>query len=304
MTDSVFHEPVLAAAVLQAAGDAARVVDATLGDGGHARLFLARGARVLGIDRDPEAIRRARERLGAQGIDYLVAAYSAPEALAAIAAFRPGFILLDLGVSSRQLDDPALGFTFRRGVPLDMRMSGQGAGAADLLNTLGEAELARIFADYGDERRARALARAIARRRHRAPFAVSDDLVNAIREVLGARAGPGDFARLFQALRIAVNDELEGLGRALPAMRDALAPVGTLAIISYHSGEDRVVKHAFQEWARACICPPGQPVCTCRGRPLGRMRPRRAIVPEAQEIAANSRARSARLRLFHVTDAA
>ena len=125
----------------------------------------------------------------------------------------------------------------------------------------------------------------------------ADDLVNAIRSVLGPRAGPAEFARLFQAVRIAVNGELEGLARALPAFRDALAPGGRLAVITYHSGEDRTVKHAFRDWASACICPPGQPVCTCRGRPLGRVVPRKPVVPDAAEIAANPRARSAKLRI-------
>src|SRR5262249_24059272 len=162
-------------------------------------------------------------------------------------------VLLDLGVSSRQLDDDALGFSFRPGAPLDMRMSGDGATAAELLNESPEEDLATVFADWGDERKARPLAREVARRRSRAPLAVSDDLVNAIRSVLGPRSGPGDFARIFQALRIAVNGELDGLGEALPALRDALVPEGRLLVISYHSGEDRIVKHAFQAWAKSCV---------------------------------------------------
>jgi 16S rRNA (cytosine1402-N4)-methyltransferase len=133
---------------------------------------------------------------------------------------------------------------------------------------------------------------------------VSDDLVNAIREVMGPRSGPGDFARLFQAVRMEVNEERAQLERALPALRDALVPDGALAVISYHSGEDRLVKRAFAEWAKACICPPGQPVCTCRGRALGRLASRRASQASAEEVAANPRARSARLRAFVVADAA
>jgi 16S rRNA (cytosine1402-N4)-methyltransferase len=133
---------------------------------------------------------------------------------------------------------------------------------------------------------------------------VSDDLVNAIRAVLGPRSGPDDFARLFQALRIAVNDELHGLAAALPAFRAALRPGGALAAISYHSGEDRVVKHAFHDWSRACICPSAQPVCTCRGRSLGRETPRGGSVPDSAELASNPRARSARLRVFRVASEA
>jgi 16S rRNA (cytosine1402-N4)-methyltransferase len=182
-----------------------------------------------------------------------------------------------------------------------MRMTpGHGPSAAELLNCWPEARLAEAFARDADEPRARALARAIVRRRLRHPFRTSDDLVNAIREVLGPRSGPPDFARLFQAVRIAVNDEREELTRALPAFRDALVPQGRLGVITYHSGEDRLVKQAFRDWARACVCPPRQPVCTCRGRPLGVVLTKRALRAGADEVAANIRARSARFRAFAV----
>jgi 16S rRNA (cytosine1402-N4)-methyltransferase len=302
----IHHVPVLLGPVLEAARGAVSVsphaVDATLGHGGHAGALAEAGLRVLGIDRDPDAIATARARLG-ERIDYLQAAYDSPEALAAVARLRPGFVLLDLGVSSRQLDDAGRGFTFRPGASLDMRMDSVGSTAAELLNREPATALERIFADYGDERHARRLAREVERRRAHHPFATSDDLVNAIRAVLGPRAGPPDFARLFQAVRIAVNGELEGLAEALPAFRDALAPGGRLAVITYHSGEDRLVKLAFREWAAECVCPPRQPVCTCRGRSLGRMEPRKPILPSADEIAANPRARSAKLRIFQVHDA-
>ncbi|MGH7586168.1 MAG: 16S rRNA (cytosine(1402)-N(4))-methyltransferase RsmH [Gemmatimonadales bacterium] len=297
------HVPVLAAPIAALASGAPRVVDATLGDGGHAALFRAAGSEVLGIDRDPEAIARARGRLGESGVRYLNAPYAAPVALGAVREFRPGFILLDLGVSSRQLDDPALGFTFRPGAPLDMRMDRDGSTAADLLNVVPERELEQILRGWGDEPRARGMVAEIVRRRARVPFATSDDLVNAIRAVLGPRSGPPDFARIFQAVRIAVNHELDGLAEALPAFRDALVPGGRLAVISYHSGEDRLVKHAFRDWARSCVCPPAQPVCTCRGRALGRLETRKALEPGPDEVAANPRARSARLRVFQVADA-
>jgi 16S rRNA (cytosine1402-N4)-methyltransferase len=299
-SDPDFHQPVLLSDVLRLAGGARRIVDATLGDGGHAEAFLAAGAEVLGLDRDPDAIRIARARLGSERIRFLQASYSDPEALQAIRRWRPDFILLDLGLSSRQLDQVERGFTFRSGAALDMRMSGAGPTAADLLNRASADEMAGWFADYGDERRARRLAREVARRRESRRFATSDDLVNAIRAALGPRTGPDDFARLFQAVRIAVNEELAGLEKALPALREALAPGGILAVISYHSGEDRLVKRAFREWSRSCICPPGQPVCTCRGHPLGREIARGGIVPGPGEIAANPRARSARLRVFRV----
>jgi 16S rRNA (cytosine1402-N4)-methyltransferase len=293
-----YHDPVLAGPIREAATGITRAVDGTLGGGGHAAILRQAGAEVLGIDRDPDAIASARARLGHEGIRYLQAEYAAPEALAAVSAFQPDFVLLDLGVSSRQLDNEDRGFSFRPGAPLDMRMSGSGPTAADLLRLEPELELRRLFADYGDERQAGRLAREIVRRRATRPFVISDDLVNAIRAVLGPRSGPPDFARLFQAVRIAVNGELEGLERALPALFEALVPGGRLAVIGYHSGEDRIVKRQFQDWARSCICPPALPVCRCRGRPLGAAEPRRPIRPDETEIHQNPRARSATLRIF------
>jgi 16S rRNA (cytosine1402-N4)-methyltransferase len=299
LTATAYHVPVLARLVREWAAGARRAVDATAGGGGHAVLLRAAGAEVLAIDRDAAALAAARDTLGRDGISYLVAPFGSPEALAAVVAFQPDRILADLGVSSHQLDDTGRGFTFRPGAPLDMRMTpGSGASAADLLNSWPEPRLAAAFALDADEPRSRALARAIVRRRTHAPFRTSDDLVNAIREVLGPRSGPPDFARLFQAVRVAVNDEREQLTRALPAFRDALVPGGRLGVIAYHSGEDRVVKQAFRDWARSCICPPRQPVCTCRGRSLGVVLTRKAVVPDALEIAVNPRARSARFRAF------
>ena len=299
-----YHVPVLADEIGRWAAGARRAVDATVGGGGHTALLVEAGAEVLAVDRDLEALAAARRRLADAPVRYIHASFDAPEALSAIAAFRPDRILLDLGVSSHQLDDADRGFTFRPAAPLDMRMNASGVTAGDLLNTSAERDLAAMFSDLADEPRARALAREVVRRRSRTPFTTSDDLVNAIRAVLGPRSGPSDFARLFQAVRIAVNDELGALERALPALRDALAPEGKIGVIGYHSGEDRVVKHAFREWGRSCVCPPRQPVCTCRGRPLGRVLTRRPVLPDATEVAANPRARSARFRTFQVSDGA
>ncbi|MFL5449678.1 MAG: 16S rRNA (cytosine(1402)-N(4))-methyltransferase RsmH [Gemmatimonadales bacterium] len=298
--EAKYHVPVLLTPVLEAARGARRVVDATLGDGGHAAALLGMGAQVLGIDRDPDAIAVSRRRLGESHIQYFQASYGSPEALDAVARFEPDFILLDLGVSSRQLDDEDRGFTFRPGAPLDMRMGSADNTAALLLNEAGAATLEQIFRDYGDERRARRLAAEIVRRRQRQRFSTSDDLVNAIRAVLGPQSGPGDFARIFQAVRIAVNRELEDLERALPALRDALKPEGRLSIITYHSGEDRLVKHAFRSWSTGCVCPPGLPVCICGSKPLGRVQPRKPVIPGSQELEANPRSRSAKLRTFVV----
>ena len=287
------------------ASGSTRAVDATIGGGGHAAILREAGATVLGLDRDPDAMAAARHRLGTNGIEYLEASFTAPAALAAVAEFHPDRILLDLGVSSHQIDTPERGFTFRPGAPLDMRMGGKGSGeggrgvsARDVLNTWPAERLSAVFTDYADERRGRSLAKEIVRRRLNAPFAISDDFVNAIRAVLGPRSGPPDFARLFQALRIAVNEELETLAAALPALREALVPGGRLGVITYHSGEDRIVKHAFREWGRECICPPRQPICTCRGRALGRVLTKKAVSPSPDEIASNPRARSAQFRVF------
>ncbi|MBA2293361.1 MAG: 16S rRNA (cytosine(1402)-N(4))-methyltransferase RsmH [Gemmatimonadales bacterium] len=288
---------------MQRAHAARRVVDATLGHGGHAAAFRAAGAEVFGIDRDPDAMATARDRLGEPGMRYLQAPYASADAVAAVADFHPDFILLDLGVSSRQLDREERGFSFRVGAPLDMRMSSDGPDAADWLALTPHAGLMQVFREYGDERRARRLADEVVRRRGNAPFLISDDLVGAIRGALGPRSGPGDFARIFQAVRIAVNDELGGLERVLPSFRDALDDGGTLAVISYHSGEDRVVKTAFRTWSAGCTCPGGLPQCACGHIPLGSVEPRRAIVADSAEVAANPRARSARLRFFRTNHA-
>jgi 16S rRNA (cytosine1402-N4)-methyltransferase len=300
-----YHTSVLADAVGAWAAGSRRAVDATVGGGGHAVLLRTAGAEVLALDRDPAAVAAARARLGDDGVRYLAASYAAPEALDAVRAFRPDRIFLDLGISSHQVDTPDRGFTFRPGAPLDMRMTpGEGPSARDVLNSWPVQRLAAAFGEYADERRARALAREVLRRRLSAPFVVSDDFVNAIRATLGPRSGPPEFARLFQALRIAVNGELDQLAAALPALRDALAPGGRLGVITYHSGEDRIVKHQFREWSRSCICPPRQPVCTCRGRALGRLPTKKPIVPDAAEVATNPRARSARFRMFETGDGA
>ena len=301
--DSVFHAPVLADEVMGLMASARLVLDGTLGGGGHSLALLERGADVVAIDRDPEAIEAARRRLAqyekAGRFRTALGNYANPEETSALDELGFDGILLDLGVSSHQLDDPSRGFSFREGVPLDMRMGTDAVSdAATLLTLADEIELASIFREYADERRAMRLAREIVRRRQNRPFTVSDDLVGAIRGALGPRTGPADFARLFQAVRIAVNDEIGGLERALDRLRDRLQPGGTFAVIAYHSGEDRVVKNAFRDWSADCICPPRQPICTCRGRALGTLLTRRPITASPDEAARNPRSRSARLRAW------
>src|SRR5687768_16681470 len=236
-----YHSPALAGEVVTLLGGAALVLDGTLGGGGHAAALLESGVeRVIGIDRDPDALAEAGARFAHAAARGRFAAYqgnyAAIGAIPAIADLRFNGILLDLGISSHQIDDASRGFSFREGAPLDMRMGGAldaAPSAEELLGSASHEELVRIFRLYGDEPRAARLAREIVRRRATRPFRTSDDLVGAIRGALGARTGPSDFARLFQAVRIAVNDELAGLERALPALRDRLEPGGRMAIISY-----------------------------------------------------------------------
>ena len=210
-------------------------------------------------------------------------------------------VLLDLGLSSRQLDHDGRGFAFRRGVPLDMRMGGAEArapSAADVLNTYGHGRLARVFRDLGEHRGAGRLASEIVRRRAKRPFAVADDLVGALRAAMRRSPRPRDKARVFQAVRMEVNDELGALREGLDTLRDTLAPGGRMAVISYHSLEDREVKHRFRDWSRSCACPPSLPMCVCAGRAEGASLARRPVGPSADEVAANPRARSARLRAW------
>ena len=301
--ESSYHAPVMVEQVVALLSGAEQVLDCTLGGGGHSEALLASGSSVVALDRDEAAITEARKRL---------APY---EASGRFLALRGNFgeidripelqgrlfdaILADLGVSSHQIDADDRGFSFRPGALLDMRMDRRSTTtAAELLNTLDESDLSQIFRDYGDEPRANRLAREIVRRRDRRAMHVSDDLVDAIRGTFGARMGPGDFARLFQAVRIAVNDELKVLETALPLLRDKLKPGGRLAIISYHSGEDRLAKHTMREWSLSCVCPPKQPRCTCRGKALGELLTKRALTASPEEIALNPRSRSARLRAW------
>ncbi|MEE8595659.1 MAG: 16S rRNA (cytosine(1402)-N(4))-methyltransferase RsmH [Gemmatimonadota bacterium] len=281
-------------------------LDGTTGGGGHAAAILERSelATVVGLDRDPDAINAARERLaGYEGRVRLREAdfRDASEILPTLKIEELQGALLDLGVSSYQLDKTARGFSFRPGTPLLMRMGGTTGGrrpAADFLNTAPLEELGRVFREYGEERRWRALAREVARRRVEHPLESSDDFIAAIRAILGPTVRAGDKARLFQAVRIEVNRELEALDVALPRIRDLLADQGRLVVIAYHSLEDRIVKRAFREWSRSCVCPPELPVCLCRGKPLGKTLTGRPVRPSEEEVGRNPRARSAKLRAW------
>ena len=281
--------------------------DGTLGGGGHSEAILKSGieARVIAADRDPEARAEARARLSGFGERFEARAGDFADVAERLEVELAG-ALLDLGVSSHQIDEDRRGFSFREGSPLDMRMSGESAEdrsgsamtAADILNTYEESELLRVLWDYGEEKRARPIVRRVIARRDADPFRTSEDLVSVLEDVYRHRLTPQDKARVFQAFRIEVNDELRSLDRALPTLRDRLMSGGVLVIIAYHSLEDRIVKNAFREWSRTCVCPPDLPVCQCRGEPLGETLTRKVARPSEEEVEANPRARSARLRAW------
>jgi 16S rRNA (cytosine1402-N4)-methyltransferase len=305
--DATDHVPVLADEVRQllAIRPGETVVDATFGAGGHAALLAAdlRGeGRLIAIDRDPTArtyFERFRKRTGVQG-RFLRGDFAVVLEQLAENGIRANAILFDLGVSSMQIDRPERGFTYAADAPLDMRMDPSADfSARELVNEASERELTRIFRSYGEERYAKQIARAILRRRREQPFERTGELVETIKAAIPAPARFGDghpARRVFQALRIAVNDELTALEDALPAAVELLRPGGRLAVISFHSLEDRIVKRFLREQERGCTCPPDFPVCVCGNEPILRATPRRAIRPSSRETAANPRAASARLR--------
>jgi 16S rRNA (cytosine1402-N4)-methyltransferase len=301
---SAYHAPVMVDEVMDLLRPerGGTFLDGTLGGGGHAQALLERGpeARLIGVDRDPDALAEAGRRLARFGdrVRLVASTYADAVEAAGIGEGTLDGVLLDLGISSHQIDESARGFTFREGAPLDMRMGQESAdepSAADLLNTLSEEELATVFFRYGEEKRSRMLARVIVEMRGRAPFETSDHLLEAIGRAM-PRSDAADRARIFQALRIAVNGEIEQLETALPKYRDALAPGGVFAVLSYHSLEDRLVKNAFRDWSRACTCPPGLPACVCGGTALGTAVTRKPVDASEAEVARNVRARSAHLR--------
>jgi 16S rRNA (cytosine1402-N4)-methyltransferase len=301
------HVPVLADEVREALavqpGDT--VIDATFGAGGHAELLAAdlRGTgKLIAIDRDASVRQyfdRVRKRSAVQG-RFLRGEFSIVLEQLAENSVRADAILFDLGVSSMQIDRPERGFSYATDAPLDMRMdTAAEPSARELVNELGERELTRIFREYGEERYARQIARAIGRRRREQPFERTGELVDTIKSAIPAPARFGDghpAKRVFQALRIAVNDELGSLEAALPAALEMLRPGGRLAVISFHSLEDRIVKRFLRSRERGCTCPPDFPVCVCGHEPELRAIARRPIKPSPRELAANPRAASARLR--------
>jgi len=305
---SLAHRPVLLRETIEllAPERGGLFVDCTLGLGGHSEAFLQASAetRVLGIDRDDEALGLAKTRLALFGSRFRAVHADFRDITRVLANAKVKSargILADLGVSSWQLDSPSRGFSFRHDAPLDMRMDATGdtETAAELLGRLSEVEIARIIFEYGEERRSRRIARLIVEKRKRGePVRTTRDLAELVFRAVGPskqrRIHPA--TRTFQALRIAVNRELEGLDQFVEDAVDALEPEGRLAVISFHSLEDRIIKRTLLRLSGRCQCPPRAPTCMCGARKAVDLLTRRPITPDANEIAGNSRARSAKLR--------
>ena len=301
------HVPVLANEVRESLGvrPGETVVDATFGAGGHASLLaseLQGSGKLIAIDRDPSVATyfERLEKTSRVQMRLLRGDFGVVLPQLAANGVRADAILLDLGVSSMQIDRPERGFSYSVDAPLDMRMdSTQALSAREIVNEWPERELATIFRRYGEERYAKQISRAIERRRKEQPFERTGELVDTIKAAIPApaRFGEGHPAkRVFQALRIAVNDELSSLEAALPAALEMLRPGGRLAVIAFHSLEDRAVKQFLREKERGCTCPPDFPVCVCGHEPELRAVQRRPVRPSEAEIALNPRASSARLR--------
>lgn len=298
------HEPVLAREVVEILrpGPGRLIADCTLGGGGHSLLLLERGARVIGIDKDPRALAAARARLARFGEAFRAVRADfrdAKNVLHALGIAEVDGALADLGVSSPQLDAPERGFSFSRPGPLDMRMGSEGETLHELLRRIDERELARILREYGEEPFARPVARAVKRAVEREEALDTARLSEVVAAAIPRRAWPRKIhpaTRTFQALRIAVNDELGALAAWLDALPALLAPGGRAAVISFHSLEDRRVKERFRALARACTCPPDLPVCACGAKATFAPVTRKAVTASEAEVAANPRARSAKLR--------
>ena len=298
------HIPVLFQVVLDGlqVRPGGRYIDATVGGGGHAAGVLTSSSPdgcLLGLDRDPATVEIARARLSPFGrrATLIHGSFAHLGELArSHGFFSADGILFDLGLSSLQLADPVRGFAFRADGPLDMRFDPKacGATAADLVNELSAEELAALLYRYGEERQARRIVGAIVAAR---PLHTTRELAAVVEGVVGRRRRIHPATRTFQALRIAVNDELAALEAALPQAVEVLAPGGRLAVISFHSLEDRLVKRFMRRESRDCICPPELPVCTCNHRATLGLITRKPVRPTADEIAANPRSRSARLRV-------
>lgn len=306
---SFAHVPVLLEECLEglAIDPAGIYLDGTAGGAGHSRQIAlrldgAQGGRLISLDQDPDAVATARARLA--GLPATVVQINfryAGQALDELGIPQINGALLDLGVSSHQLDDAARGFSYRADAPLDMRMSQQGETAADLVNTASREELSRILRDYGEEPYAWQIAGRIVDLRETAPFETTLQLAEAVASAMPPaqrRKNKNPARRTFQALRIAVNHELDALDEGLDTIFEHLAPGGRLCVITFHSLEDRLVKNKFRRWATACTCPPEFPVCVCGGKAKAKLVNHKPIEADGQELEENRRSRSARLRVL------
>jgi 16S rRNA (cytosine1402-N4)-methyltransferase len=299
------HESVLATEVVEALRPepGKLLLDGTLGGGGHSLLLLERGARVIGVDKDPRALAAARARLARFGEAFRAVRADFRDAKAVLESLGLAAVdgaLVDLGVSSPQLDEAGRGFSFSRSGPLDMRMGEEGEPLADLLRRIDERELARILREYGEEPFARPIARAVKRAVDEGAPLDTARLAELVAGAIPRKAWPRKIhpaTRTFQALRIAVNDELGALAQWLEALPAILAPGGRAAAISFHSLEDRMVKERFRALTQACTCPPDLPVCACGAKASFTPVTRKPIVAGEDKVAANPRARSAKLRV-------
>jgi len=309
------HVPVLAGELIELTDPAPgeNVVDCTFGAGGHARLMADRigpGGTLVCIDRDPAAQERFEELAAEVPCEtrFLRMEYSEALALLHEEGFGADLVYLDLGVSSMQVDARERGFSYSYDAPLDMRMDpGSELDARQIVNGWEERRLARLFRRYGEDPNARVIAREVARRRQQSPFETTGQLVDAVEAALPAAVrrrfgGSHPAKRIFQAIRIAVNEELDSLDRALPAAWTLLHEGGRLAAISFHSLEDRRVKRFLAERARGCICPPDLPVCGCGRTPEAELLTRRAVAPSPGEVSDNPRSKSGRLRAARRVD--
>ena len=300
------HVPVLLNECLEglAIDPAGTYLDGTAGGGGHSSEIARRltTGRLISLDQDPDAVAAATERL--KGLPATVVRTNfryARRALAGLGVTSLNGALLDLGVSSHQLDDGERGFSYRQDAPLDMRMSQSGPTAADLVNSAGREELARILREYGEEPYAWAIAGRIVRQREQKPFATTLELADTIASALPPavrRKDKNPSRRSFQAIRIAVNGEMDALSEGLDEIFDLLAPGGRFAIITFHSLEDRLVKNRFRQWATTCTCPPEYPVCVCGGKAKAKLITRKPIEAAPDELESNRRSRSAKLRVI------
>ena len=279
-------------------------LDGTAGGAGHSREIARRltTGRLISLDQDPDAVEVATQRL--QGLPAQVVQRNfryAPQVLDELGIPFLDGALLDLGVSSHQLDDAERGFSYRADAPLDMRMSQSGPTAADLVNNLDREELTRVLRDYGEEPYAWQIAGKILQRRETSPIRTTLELADTVASALPPavrRKDKNPARRSFQALRIAVNGELDALNEGLDGIFGRLAPGGRLAVITFHSLEDRLVKNKFRRWATACTCPPEFPVCVCGGKAKARLVNRKPIEAQGRELEENRRSRSAKLRVL------